>query len=208
MDTNAQYKLSSRFYDLFDLIFLLGGKGNPRSGLLAAIDNEPLLVLDVCVGTASSAMLVVGHNDKNQVIGFDVSPDMLAVARGKIAARSLPNLEVRRMSADAMSFEDGSFDVAMVSFALHEMEDDLRSRVFKEIARVLKIGGLLCVLDFARQAGLRNKWFMPVWTVLEPACFRSFLALDWKTGWARYNLQLHTVEEYSFSNLYVMCKAA
>ncbi len=208
MDTNAQYKLLSRFYDLFDLIFLLGGKGNPRSGLLAVIGNEPLRVLDVCVGTASSAMLVASHNDKNRVIGIDISPDMLAVARKKIAAKNLPNLEVRRMSADEMSFEDGSFDVAMVSFALHEMEDDLRGRVFQEMARVLKTGGLLCVLDFARQDGLRNKWFMPVWTMLEPACFRSFLAFDWKTGLARYNFQLQTVKEYSFSNLYVMRKAA
>jgi len=208
MDTATQYKFLSRFYDLFDLIFLLGGKGNPRSGLLAAISNGPLRILDVCVGTASSALLVASRNDKNQVIGIDISADMLAVARKKIAARNLPNLDVRSMSADKMSFESGSFDVVMVSFALHELEDELRDHVFEEISRVLKANGLFCVLDFARQDGLLNGLFMKAWTILEPACFRPFLALDWKTELTRYNFQLQTVKEYSFSNLYVMRKAA
>jgi ubiquinone/menaquinone biosynthesis C-methylase UbiE len=50
-----------------------------------------------------------------------------------------------------MQIADNSFDVVMVSFALHEFEQDVREKVFKEVSRVLKPGGNFCVVDFARQ---------------------------------------------------------
>ena len=48
-----------------------------------------------------------------------------------------------------MQIADNSFDVVMVSFALHEFEQDVREKVFKEVSRVLKPGGKFCIVDFA-----------------------------------------------------------
>lgn len=55
MDNPIQYKALWKFYDLFDLFFLLGGKGNPRSGLSEIVQDTPARFLDICVGTAVSS---------------------------------------------------------------------------------------------------------------------------------------------------------
>lgn len=203
-DSNTTYKFLSKFYDLIDLIFLLGRKGNPRSGLLEVIANTPCDILDVCVGTAASSILVAAHYKQTQIIGIDISDDMLSVARRKISQKKLTNLEVRKMSAEALQFEDNSFDLVMVSFALHEFEQGLRARVFQEVSRVLKPGGRFCVIDFARQENALNRVFIKVWTIIEPPCFVDFLAIDWRLQLASYGLYFESEKEFTFSKLYVL----
>jgi ubiquinone/menaquinone biosynthesis C-methylase UbiE len=207
MENNASYKFLSKIYDLFDLIFLLGGKGNPRLGLLDVISNTSLRILDVCVGTAASSLLVASHNAKNHILGIDISDEMLAVARRKIDQRKLANVEVQNMSATAMQFADDSFDVVMVSFALHEFEKELREKVFQEVSRVLKPGGIFCVLDFARQDDRLNRVFMKGWAVIEPPCFADFLGLDWRLHLNARGLCFESEREFSFSKLYLLRKA-
>jgi ubiquinone/menaquinone biosynthesis C-methylase UbiE len=206
MENNMSYKFLSKFYDLFDLIFLLGGKGNPRLGLLDVISNTSLRILDVCVGTAASSLLVAGHNAKNHILGIDISDEMLSIARRKIAQRKLANVEVQNMSATAMQFADNSFDVVMVSFALHEFEKELREKVFQEISRVLKPGGIFCVLDFARQNNRINRVFMKGWAIIEPPCFTDFLGLDWRSHSKAHGLCFESEHEFSFSKLYLLRK--
>lgn len=206
-DGNTPYKFLSKFYDLFDLIFLLGRKGNPRFGLLEVIDNTPQDVLDVCVGTAASSLLIATHHDQNRIVGIDISDEMLSVAQKKINQQKLTNLEVTNMSAEALQFADNSFDLVMVSFALHEFEKGLRERVFQEVSRVLKPAGRFCVIDFARQENVLNRAFIKIWTVIEPPCFTEFLAMDWRIQLASYGLCFESEKEFSFSKLYVLRKA-
>jgi ubiquinone/menaquinone biosynthesis C-methylase UbiE len=207
MESNMQYKFLSKFYDLFDLVFLLGGKGNPRPGLLDAISNTSQLILDVCVGTAASSLLVASRNANNYILGIDISDEMLAVARRKTARKKLTNLELQNMSATAMQFADNSFDVVMVSFALHEFKSELREKVFLEVSRVLKPGGIFCVIDFARQRNRGNQVFMKVWAIIEPRCFADFLSMDWHMSLKAYGLYFEKEREFSFSKLYVLRKA-
>ncbi len=205
-DSNAAYSGLSRFYDLFDLIFLLGGKGNPRAGLVDAFCNAPPRILDVCVGTAASAIPVAARCRQSQVIGIDISDAMLSVARKKITRKQLANVELRNMSAAAMQFADNSFEAVMVSFALHEFEAELRERILQEISRVLKPGGKFCVIDFARQNNRANRAFMKIWTPLEPPCFPAFLDIDWHGQLDVHGLCYESEKEYSFSKLYVLRK--
>lgn len=207
MANNISYTSFSKIYDIFDVIFLLGRKGNPRLGLLDIIPNTPLRVLDVCVGTAASALVVAGRNDKNHIQGIDVSEAMLSAARRKIAQSNHTNLEVINMSATEMDYADASFDVVMVSFALHEFEPGLRDKVFQEVGRVLKPGGIFCVIDFARQDSLLNQMFLKLWALVEPSSFAHFLDLDWRTYLTPYGLRFEGEHEYSFSKLYLWRKA-
>jgi demethylmenaquinone methyltransferase/2-methoxy-6-polyprenyl-1,4-benzoquinol methylase len=206
-DSNSVYGILSKFYDLFDLIFLLADKGNPRSGLLDVISDTPQRILDVCVGTAASSIVVADRFKQSQILGIDISDGMLSIARKKIAQKNLTNLDVSNMSADAMQFADNSFDIVMVSFALHEFEQDLREKVFKEVSRVLKSGGKFCVIDFARQENRQNQVFMKIWTLIEPSCFSAFLDIDWQRQINNYGLRFESEKEFSFSKLYVLRKA-
>jgi demethylmenaquinone methyltransferase/2-methoxy-6-polyprenyl-1,4-benzoquinol methylase len=205
-NTNKVYGYLSRFYDLFDLIFLLGGKGNPRSGLLEALRDTQPRILDVCVGTATSSLRVATYYKQSQILGIDISDAMLSVARRKVTQKKLSNLELINMSADAMQFLDNSFDAIMVSFALHEFDDSLREKIFKEISRVLKPGGKFCVIDFARQNNRSNQIFVRIWALIEPPCFSAFLDIDWCKHFDTYGLCYESEKEYSFSKLYVLSK--
>jgi ubiquinone/menaquinone biosynthesis C-methylase UbiE len=201
------YKLLAKFYDLFDLIFLLGSKGNPRLGLLDAISNGSQRILEVCVGTAASSILVASHHAENHILGIDISDEMLAIARRKIAQKKLTNLQVLNMSATAMQFTDNHFDVVMASFALHEFAKALREKVFLEVSRVLKPGGLFCVVDFARQSSRLNQVFLKGWAIIEPPCFADFLDMDWRVHLKAYGLCFESEKEFSFSKLYILRKA-
>ncbi len=205
-DNNATYGVLSKFYDLFDLIFLLGRRGNPRAGLLEVLNNDPLCILDICVGTAASSIQVATRYKQSHIIGIDISDAMLLVAQKKIAQKQLANIELKNMSASALQFADNSFDVVMISFALHEIEEALREAIFKEVARVLKPSGKFCVIDFARQNNRPNQVFMKVWTLIEPSCFLAFLNIDWRSKLNAYGLQFESEKEYSFSKLYVLRK--
>jgi len=91
--------------------------------------------LDVGCGTGvpSAAVAELGWS----VVGVDVSADLLDVARGR-------GLEVLETPADALPFEDASFDAA-VSFLTHTDIDEFPAAV-SEVARVLRPGAAFVYL--------------------------------------------------------------
>jgi len=159
-DSTKFYNLIGPLYDLFDLILLLGRKGHPRKRLAATISPQAIRLLDICVGTAATSIVVAKHNPQTQIIGIDLSEGMLAVAQRKIRNANLNNLVVQRMDASQTTFADGCFDGVMTSFALHEMESGLREAIFREVGRVLRPGGQFYLLDFGMQADRWTQWFL------------------------------------------------
>jgi ubiquinone/menaquinone biosynthesis C-methylase UbiE len=207
MNKGDRYYYTSKTYDLFDLIFKLGGKGNPRTGLAHIIENGPLKVLEFCTGTASSSMELALNNDQIHITAIDISEKMLSVAKKKIDARGIKTIELIEMPADAMQFDSESFDAAMVSFALHEIESITRRIILKEAARVLKKNGRLYIIDFSRQNGWRNRLFIGFWGIFEPKGFWEFLDTDWKTTLEAFGLRLVQKRDFSFSSLYTFEKS-
>lgn len=106
----------------------------------AAQIKEGHHVLDVACGTgvlSRSAALRVGR--KGSVIGLDVNEGMLTVAE-----RKLPQVQWKRGRAEALSFDDRSFDRVISQFGLMFFED--RSGAIREMSRVLVPGGRLAVV--------------------------------------------------------------
>lgn len=99
-------------------------------------------VLDLGTGTgavAERAAAIVGP--RGQVVGVDISPEMLAQAGQRAAARGLENVAFREGRAEALPADDGSFDVVLASLSLMYVID--RAAAAREIARVLRPGGRL-----------------------------------------------------------------
>jgi len=100
-------------------------------------------VLDVATGTGQQAFAFAkrGHD----VIGVDLTESMLEIAR-KHNKGGLVKFE----AADAthLRFEASSFDVSCVSFALHDMPPNIRGKVFQEMVRVTKPGGIMVIVDY------------------------------------------------------------
>jgi SAM-dependent methyltransferase len=97
-------------------------------------------VLDLGTGTGSvalqaAALIVPG----GEVLGVDISPEMLAVAHQRATAGGLTNVRVREGRAEAIPAEDGHLDVVLASLSLMYAID--RAAAALEIARVLRPGG-------------------------------------------------------------------
>ena len=99
-------------------------------------------LLDLGTGTgavAEQAAEKVGAS--GHVVGVDISPAMLALARKRMATRDLSFVSLREGRGEDIPADAGAFDVVLSSLALMYVID--RSATAREIARVLRPGGRL-----------------------------------------------------------------
>lgn len=99
-------------------------------------------VLEVGVGTGLSLPY---YPQDTAVVGIDVSDKMLAVARERVARQGLNNVALHRMDAQAMAFEDDSFDTVVAMYVASVVPDD--ARMSAEMRRVCRPGGDLFVVN-------------------------------------------------------------
>ena len=139
-------------YDAANQVLSLGiHKGWRRSAVKLSQAAPGQRVLDCATGTGDLALefkRAVG--ERGQVIGTDFCPEMIAPAPGK-AARA--RLDVRFSVADALAlpFGNAQFDVASIAFGIRNVADPLRC--LRELARVVKPGGRVVVLEFGQPGG-------------------------------------------------------
>lgn len=100
-------------------------------------------ILDVATGTGQQA-LAFGKRGYD-VTGVDLTESMLEIAR-KHNKAGLVKFEVA--DATHLRFENDSFDVTCISFALHDMPLPVREKVLREMARVTKPDGTIVVVDY------------------------------------------------------------
>ena len=104
-------------------------------------------VLDVGCGTGMLAIVAkerVGVTGR--VSGIDPGPKQIARACSK-AERTGLSIDFQLGVIEHLSFPDQSFDVVLSTFMMHHLPDDLKRLGYSEMARVLKSGGRLLVVD-------------------------------------------------------------
>jgi demethylmenaquinone methyltransferase/2-methoxy-6-polyprenyl-1,4-benzoquinol methylase len=99
-------------------------------------------VLDVGCGTGTNLMLY--HETGCNVFGIDLSPAMVEIAQKKLGNRA----DIRLGDASKMPYSDDSFDLVTAFFILHEMPNRIRPAVISEMARVVKHGGRILLIDY------------------------------------------------------------
>ena len=115
--------------------------------------------LDVASGTGKvAADLHRRVQPGGRVLGIDISPGMIDIARRQYAGR--PGLEYAVGDALALPTEDGSFDVATIAFGMRNLPDYRRG--FAEMARSVRPGGRVLCLEIARPRS-RLARFMRWW---------------------------------------------
>jgi demethylmenaquinone methyltransferase/2-methoxy-6-polyprenyl-1,4-benzoquinol methylase len=112
----------------------------------AALLEGAKRVLDVCSGTGDMA-LEIQRRWGAEVVGSDFAYRMLEIGKLKAAKKSLGS-RVRFQQADTLRlpYKDGSFDASTVAFGIRNVVDTERG--IREMARVLRPGGRVVILEF------------------------------------------------------------
>ncbi len=136
------YNDISSWYDYFFGPALYAGRREAMSRLPLSRGDQ---VLEVGVGTGTNALL---YRKDCRVTGIDFSAAMLERARGRIDAHGVRNVELHRMDAVSMDFEDDSFDVVYAPFVISAVSDPFA--VLREMYRVCRPDGHVMVLNHFR----------------------------------------------------------
>lgn len=106
--------------------------------------HPPERALDVGAGTGALTAPLVGELGAGSVAAIDPSAPFVAALRER-----LPGVDAREGTADALSFEDATFDLVVAQLVVHFLPDPVAG--IAEMARVAKPGGTVAasVWDFA-----------------------------------------------------------
>lgn len=145
--------------------------------------GHPRAVLDLACGTGNFLRVHTEALAEQDITwhGLDASEAMLSVAAAKV-----PSAVLRHGYAEALPYEDASFDYAVVNFAFHHFAD--KPRVLDELRRVLRPDGALRIANIAPER-------MPGWWLYH--FFPEGRLEDEKRFWS-VSLLLHELEQRGF----------
>lgn len=110
--------------------------------------KNPKSILDVATGTGDFALENMSLKP-DEIVGIDLSENMLAIGRKKIARKKLGHvISMKKADSENLPFPDNRFDAITVGFGVRNFENLMAG--IKEMYRVLKPGGTLVVLEFSK----------------------------------------------------------
>jgi ubiquinone/menaquinone biosynthesis C-methylase UbiE len=131
-------------------------------------------ILDVATGTGQQAFAFAKKG--YEVIGIDISEAMLSVAKKK---NKYKNVKFEVADATNLRFEDNSFDVSTISFALHDMPLSIREKVLREMVRVTKPQGIIVIADYNLPENKISKFLIYHFVALyEAEYYKTFIKSD------------------------------
>jgi demethylmenaquinone methyltransferase/2-methoxy-6-polyprenyl-1,4-benzoquinol methylase len=148
-------------YDRFTRAFSFGMDRTWKDELTALMREAirpTARVLDLACGTGDLAFAAGARAVHGSVLGIDVSREMIELAQAR-AAKDAPSGNVRFEVGDisALDVPAASVDAVSAGYALRNVPD--YEQAVREIARVLKPGGVLATLDFYRPT---SWWWRPL----------------------------------------------
>ncbi|MBK1734927.1 SAM-dependent methyltransferase [Halorhodospira abdelmalekii] len=148
----SAYRRYARYYDrVFGPVFAPG-----RKLTMQYLNERPgRRILEVGVGTGIS---LPDYRPDVTVVGVDVSPDMLDIARRRVAEHGLEFVEgLYEMDAEALELEDDSFDVVVAMYVASVVPNP--DRFITEVQRVCRPGGEIFIVNhFASEHRLLRKF--------------------------------------------------
>ncbi len=151
-----RYQRIAPFYDLLDLPFEYGRYRRLRLLLFQGLSGR---ILDAGVGTGRNFPFYPPGSD---VVGIDISPAMLARAERRRGS-STANVQLRQMDVTRLDFPNQAFDAAVATFLFCVLSDDLQVTALKEMGRVVKLGGVIRLLEYTRPRGTIRRGVTRMW---------------------------------------------
>lgn len=201
MDSHTIYKGMSKVYDLLDIIYFKNNSRNPRNTLLSFINQQDVEIIDICTGTAANAITIANRNKNAQIVGIDISQEMLQIAEKKVIQNGLNNIKLIKMDASRTTFEDNTFDVIVISLVLHEIPNELAGKILLETKRILKPQGKLLVIEWEEPQGFFQRVLFSLIKKSEPKGFEQFLKCDMKSYFEKFELEIADIKHCDYTKV-------
>ena len=125
---------------------------------------RPASILDVATGTGDFAIQLHNSLRPSHITGIDLSQGMLDEARRKVKEKGLEDaISFEQGDCMALPMPDSTFDAVTVAFGVRNFEH--LQQGYEEMARVLKPGGILCVLELSTPTNRLIRWFYDLYTL-------------------------------------------
>lgn len=154
----ATYDRIAPLYDLLDLPFEWFRYRAIRPQVFSEVTSARKL-LDCGVGTGRNIPYYPAGTD---VTGIDLCLGMLVRARQRALC---VGRDIQLMEANVLDipFEDGTFDAATATFLFCVLPDDLQRSALREIARVVRPGGQIVLLEYVLSRNWMRRRMMRLW---------------------------------------------
>ena len=151
-------------YDFMNRAMTLGVDKSWRRALVSTVaSRQPQAILDVATGTGDLAILLARTLPQATVTGIDLSEGMTSIGNDKVAAAGLSS-RVTLTVGDCLELPmpGESFDAVTVAYGVRNFQD--LAKGYREMARVLRPGGILAVLELSTPTNPAVKPFYSLYT--------------------------------------------
>ena len=109
--------------------------------------NNDRTLLDVGCGIGYFTIPAANILKQGKAIGLDIMSEIIDIARKK--SINISNIEFKKSDEYSFPIDTDTIDYVFICNVIHEIID--KPRYFKEIKRVLKTNGVLCIIDFEKK---------------------------------------------------------
>lgn len=139
----------SGYYDFLNHFLSMGiDKGWRRKVVKMMAEKNPSKIMDMATGTADLAIAQSVQFPHAEIVGLDLSSQMLAVGQKKLDKKNIKNVTLTQADSEKIPFADNTFDAISVAFGVRNFEN--LSLGISEMVRTLKPGGSLYILEFSK----------------------------------------------------------
>ncbi len=140
------------WYDFLNHFLSLGIDISWRKKAIRSLrDLQPKRILDVATGTADLALEAESQLSPTQIVGIDISKEMLEIGRQKLEKKGLTDkIELLEGDSENIPFPDNTFDAVTVAFGVRNFEN--LSQGLQQMHRVMRVGGRIAILEFSKPA--------------------------------------------------------
>lgn len=150
LDSWKMFDKISPTYDKANRILSFGLDQGWRRAVFRFLPKRPQLrLLDLATGTGDQLIALFESGAPiAAATGIDLAAEMLEIAKKKVDGKAYwSKIEWLRADAEALPFQEKSFDAATFSFGIRNVPDPIKS--LREIERVLKPQGRCLILEFS-----------------------------------------------------------
>lgn len=150
-------------YDALNSVMTAGLHHRWRERAAAQAELSPgSSALDICCGTGDLALeLACRVQPGGHVVGSDFSEPMLDLAREKAAERGVEGVRFEWADALQLPYDGERFDAVTVGFGVRNLAD--LDRGLSEMARILKPGGRVVILEITQPSRPPLSTFFSLW---------------------------------------------